>query len=71
MWFAFDVLICAVYVAYALPPPLAAGRTAHFRFTVLLQFFISTEDVLSLSETRLEIKRLCLFLFWQLFLSLE
>ena len=27
--------------------PLAAGRTVYFRFTIFLQFFISTENALS------------------------
>ena len=47
MWFAFDVLICAVYFAYALPSPLAAGGTVCFHFTMLLQFFVFTEDALN------------------------
>ena len=47
MWFAFDVLICIVYFVYALPSPLAAGGTVHFRFPILLQFFISAEGALS------------------------
>ena len=68
MCFAFDVLICAVYFAYALPLSLAAGGTVHFRFTILQQFlffFIST--ALSSSETRLEIKDYACFYFGNCF----
>ena len=67
MCFAFDVLLCAVYFAYALPSPLAAGGALHFRFTILLQFLIFTEDALSQSETRCEIKNYACFYFGNCF----
>ena len=67
MYFAFDVLFCAVYFAYALPSRLATGGAVHFRFTMLLKFFISTEDALSQSETRLEIKDYACFYFGNCF----
>ena len=67
MCFIFDVLLRAVQFAYPMLSPLSADWTVHFRFTILLQFFISTEDAIIKGETHLEVKDYACFYFGNFF----